>query len=445
MASVHRSETGPVSASSRICDRICDRYDVVVVGGGPAGTTFGRMMCERGFDTLIVERGRHPRFSVGESLLPGTMPVWQELGLLERFEEAGFVRKYGSYFCFADGKAPVYFPFPNPRRVSAPHAYEVPRARFDELLWNGAIEAGVHCADRTAAERFCFDGDRATGVELRLPDGSRTTVRSRLVADCSGSATQLARQLGTRQRRRRLDKVALYCHYDDVVRSVGEDAGTIAIVATAFGWMWLIPFAGGAASVGAVIERSWYAARRKAGSSNDAVWSEVLSAVPAVSRRLFHARQTRPVEAVGDFEYQVDPIAGDGWVVIGDAGAFVDPVFSSGVHLAVTGARRASRAAAAALANGRLPRARDFARYVRRSRASLRVYSMFIHAWYDPAFRAVFMRPAHGRLGVELLKREVLSVLAGAELPAWRALPSIRVLLWIARFSRAAPQAEAPL
>ncbi len=364
---------------------------------------------------------------------------------MDRFEQAGFLRKYGAYFCFADGGAPEYVHFPDARRVSAPHAYEVPRARFDEILWEAAVEDGVTCADRTSVERFRFDGDRATGVELRLPDGGRTTVTSRLVADCSGRATRLARQLGTRQRNRRLDKVALYCHYDDVVRSVGEDAGTIAIVATAFGWMWLIPFAGGAASVGAVIERSWYAARRKAGLANDAVWSEVLSQVPAVSHRLAHASPTRPLEAAANFQYRVDPIAGDGWVVIGDAAAFVDPVFSSGVHLAVTGARRASRAAATALANGRLPRARDFARYVRRSRGALRVYSKFIYAWYDPAFRAVFMRPPHDRLGVELLKREILSVLAGAELPAWRALPSIQILLWIARFSRTALPAQTPV
>jgi flavin-dependent dehydrogenase len=422
--------------------RVKDRYDVVVVGGGPAGTTFGRMLHERGFDVLVVERGSHPRFSVGESLLPGSMKVWQELGLLERFEKAGFIRKYGAYFCFADGRSPEYFHFPEARRVRHPHAYEVPRARFDALLWEAAVEAGVACADRTAVERFTFDGDRATGVELRLPDGGRASVAARLVADCSGRGTQLARQLGTRRRNRRLDKVALYCHYAGIVQAVGEDAGTIAIVATGFGWMWLIPFTGGKASVGAVIERSWYASRRKAGSDNEAVWSEILAEVPAVAHRLAQAERVRPVEAVADFQYQVDPLAGDGWVVIGDAGAFVDPVFSSGVHLAVTGARRASRAAAAALANGRLPVARDFARYVGRTRDALRVYSKFIYAWYDPAFREVFMRPPHGRPGVELLKREILSVLAGAELPAWRALPSIQILLWIARLSRPAPRPQ---
>jgi flavin-dependent dehydrogenase len=263
------------------------------------------------------------------------------------------------------------------------------------------------------------------------------------VADCSGRATLLARQLGTRRRDRRLDKVALYRHYEDVVCSVGEDAGTIAIVATPFGWMWLIPFAGRAASVGAVIDRGWYAARRRGGLDNEAVWSEILETVPAVSRRLAHARPSRRVAAEADFQYRVDPIAGDGWVVIGDAGAFVDPVFSSGVHLAVTDARRASRAAAAALAGGRLPRARDFARYVRRSRSSLGVFSQFIHAWYDPAFREVFMRPDRRRPGVARLEREIRAVLAGAEQPAWRARLAIQILSWIAHLDSAGGPTQA--
>jgi flavin-dependent dehydrogenase len=155
-----------------------------------------------------------------------------------------------------------------------------------------------------------------------------------------------------------------------------------------------------------------------------------------VSHRLVGAERVRPIEATGDFEYRVRPLAGDGWVLIGDAGGFVDPVFSSGVHLAVTGARRAARAATAALAKGRSPRAADFSRYARTTDAAIGVYSKFIYAWYDPDFRAVFLRPLHGSFGVDRLKREVLSILGGVELPAWRALPSIYALLLLARLSR---------
>jgi flavin-dependent dehydrogenase len=410
-----------------------ERYDVVVVGGGPSGTTFAQLMTRAGHSVLVLERGSHPRFSVGESLLPATLPVWRELGLVERFEKAGFVRKYGAYFCFEDGARPEYFHFPDASRPVAEHAWEVPRAEFDRLLWEAAAEAGAECLDQTAALDVSFDGARATGVKLGFADGERGEVRARLVADCSGRSTLLGHRLGLRQRESQGPKVALYCHYADVLRSTGRDEGTIAIVATPFGWMWLIPFAAGAASVGAVIQRPWYAERRRGGRDHDEIWRELLEQVPAVANRLRGAMQTRPVEATGDFQYRLRELAGDGWVAIGDAGAFLDPVFSSGVHLAVTGAARAARAATQALRGGRLPRARDFARYSHRSRAALRVYAKVIHAWYDPAFREVFMRPPRGRPGVAWLTREVVSVLAGNVEPTWRVLPVVEILRALAR------------
>jgi flavin-dependent dehydrogenase len=413
-------------------------YDAVVIGGGPAGTTFAHLLRRAGHAVLLVERGCHPRFSVGESLLPATMPLWQRLGVAERFEKAGFVRKYGAYFCFEDGARPEYSHFPNASRHIADHAYEVRRAEFDRILWDRALETGLDACDETPVEEVIFEGGRAIGVRLRRADGRPAAVRARLVADCSGRSTLIGRQLAVRDRDPRLQMVALYCHYDDAIRSTGEDAGTIAVVATPFGWMWLIPFAGGAASVGAVIQRAWFSERRKAGRDNAAIWSEILSLVPAVSRRLSGAVQSRPVEATADFQYRLRNLAGDGWVAIGDAGAFLDPVFSSGVHLAMTGAERASQAATRALATGRLPVAADFARYARQSRAELSVYAKFIYAWYDPAFRDVFIRPPQGKAAVEWLRREIVSVLAGAVTPSWRVLPAIGTLLLLARLRRRA-------
>jgi flavin-dependent dehydrogenase len=415
-----------------------EQYDAVVIGGGPAGTTFAHLLRQAGHAVLLVERARHPRFSVGESLLPATMPLWRRLGVQERFEKAGFVRKYGAYFCFADGEQPEYSHFPNASRWIADHSYEVRRAEFDQILWDAALETGIDARDETTAEEVVFAGDRATGVTLRCADESRVTVRARLVADCSGRATLVGAQRALRVRDPELHRVALYCHYGDAIRSTGEDAGTIAVVAAPFGWMWLIPFADGGASVGAVLDRAWYGERRRTGADHDAIWDEVLAVVPAVSRRLRGATRTRPVEAAADFQYRLRELAGDGWVAIGDAGAFLDPVFSSGVHLAMTGAERASDAATRALAGGRLPVARDFARYVRESRAQLDIYARFIYAWYDPAFREVFMRPPHGRPGVAWLRREVVSVLAGSVTPAWRVWPAIATLLFLARRQRRA-------
>ena len=421
-----------------------EHYDAVVIGGGPAGTTFAHLLARAGHAVLLAERARHPRFCVGESLLPATMPLWRRLGVAERFEKAGFVRKYGAYFCFADGAQPEYSHFPNASRWIADHSYEVRRAEFDQILWDAAQETGIDARDETLVEEVTFAGPRATGVRLRLRNGSTAQVGARLVADCSGRATLVGAQLALRERDPNLHRVALYCHYGDAIRSTGEDAGTIGVVATDFGWMWLIPFADGGASVGAVLDREWYGARRRAGADHEAIWSEVLALVPAVARRLRGAPRTRAIEATADFQYRLRALAGDGGGEIGDAGAFLDPVFSSGVHLAMTGAERASQAALRALAGGRLPVSRDFARYARESRAQLGVYARFIYAWYDPAFREVFVRPPHGRPGVAWLRREVVSVLAGSVTPTWRVWPAIGTLLWLARRQRRAASFAQP-
>lgn len=409
-------------------------YDVVVLGGGPAGSTFANLMRRRGHEVLLVEKARHPRFVIGESLLPGTMPVWRELGIDGALEEAGFLRKYGAYFCFADGKNPHFVAFPDATRVDSDFAYEVRRDEFDLLLWNAAHQIGVDCVDQTEAARVHFDGPRATGVELRASDGTTTTIEARLVADCTGRGTLLGRQRGDRDRDPELDKIALFGHFEGLRHSTGLDAGTIGIIAAPFGWAWVIPFGEGRASVGVTMEQSWYANHRRRGHDNAAIWELALRRLPALSARLLGAEQTRPIEATADFQYTVRDLAGEGWVRIGDAGGFVDPIFSSGVHLAMNGARRASRAADRALAGGRVPTAKDFQRYVRKTRASQKVFSKFIYAWYDPAFREVFIQPPENR-AIGWLRGEIASVLAGAEAPSWRALPIIHLLIQLARLN----------
>lgn len=407
-------------------------YDVLVLGGGPAGSTFANLMRREGFDVLLVEKDQHPRFVIGESLLPGTMPVWRELGIADELEDMGFLRKYGAYFCFADGNDPHFVAFPDATRVDSDYAFQVRRADFDLLLWKTARATGVECIDRVDARRVTFEGSRATGAELVAADGTEHRVRARLVADCTGRGTLVARQSQTRTREPELDKVALYAHYQGLLHSTGTDAGTIGIIAAPFGWAWVIPFGDGHTSVGITMEQSWYAAHRRRGHDNEAVWDVALRRLPALARRLAGATRVRPIEATADFQYTVRDVAGDGWVLIGDSSGFVDPIFSSGVHLAMAGARRASRAARVALAGDRLPGSSDFARYVRKNRASQRVFSKFIHAWYDPAFREIFIHPPDNR-AIGWLRGEIASVLAGAESPSWRALPIVHLLIQLSK------------
>ncbi len=412
---------------------IPDRCDVVIVGGGPAGTTCAHLLARAGVDVLLLERDRHPRFCIGESLLPCTVPHWRRLGVLDAFEDAGFIRKYGAYFCFEDGRRTEYFHFGSAARAKAEHAWEVPRDVFDRILWDAAIDAGARCLDRVRVLEFVADGDRVTGVRIRPEDGGdEQVVRARLTLDCSGRATLLGKQLGLREPDPVLDQVALYTHYEDVILAADEDAGTIGIIATPFGWMWFIPFAGGKASAGAVVYSDTFKAWKKEGLDRDGMWDRILGDVRAVGARVASAKRTRPVEVTANFSYRCREIAGDGWVMVGDSGAFLDPVFSSGVHLAVSGAVTVSDAAIRALRGDRLPVASDFRRYLRRTRAALVVFSKFIYAWYDEDFRRTFMHPPD-RPGVQFLKRHIISLLAGDVFNRLLAMPPLYVLLFFAR------------
>lgn len=415
--------------------KLRDAYDVIVVGGGPAGTTCANLLTARGHDVLLLEKARHPRFSVGESLLPATNPMWKQLGVSDRFADRGFVRKFGAYFCDADGDEVAYFHFPDAAGGRTGHSWEVPRAEFDKMLWDRAVEVGADCVDLCRVRAALVEGDRVVGVELEH-EGEPRDVRARLVMDCTGRQTLLGKQLGLRQPDAFLDKIALFTHYDDVVRSTGDDEGTLGIVATSFGWMWLIPLGSSGASVGAVVGNRWFHERKAGGATKENIWAEVLAQTPHIAARVAGGEQTRTVEITANFQHRSSRLAGDGWVMVGDSGAFLDPVFSSGVHLAVTGASLASEAVHRALRGGRLPLAGDFRRYERRVRGALRVFTRFIYAWYDPHFRAVFMHPPAGSWAVDLLKREIIAVLSGDVLRPWRVLPAINVLILIGRLHK---------
>lgn len=410
-------------------------YDVIVVGGGPAGTTCANLLTSWGHDVLLVEKGQHPRFCIGESLLPATTPVWRELGLVDRFEDAGFVVKYGAYFCWGDGGDPEYFHFPDASGGTTGHAWEVQRDRFDKVLWDRAVEVGATCVDQARVRSAILEGDRVVGVELQR-GGEDHQVRARLVMDCTGRQAMLGKQLELKEPDAFLDKIALFTHYDQTMQASGDDQGTIGIIATDFGWMWFIPFADGGASVGAVVGNRWFHDRKKAGRSADELWAEILELTPHIAARVACGERTRPVEITANFQHRCRELAGDGWVMVGDSGAFLDPVFSSGVHLAATGARFASLAAHKALRRGRRPVRRDFAGYERKIRGALKVFTRFIYAWYDPYFRAIFMHPPKNIRSVEFLKREIIMVLAGHVFRPWRVLPAIDVLVLLGKLRK---------
>jgi len=431
-----------------------DQYDVVVVGGGPAGTTCGHLLAKKGHKVLIVEKEEHPRFRIGESLLPHSTKVWDELGLFDVFENGPYARKYGAWFDFADGAEPEYFYFglDNPKRGD--WAWNVERSWFDQILWNAAMDAGAQGVQNTEVTRFHVDGEgasaRISGVDLTTADGQAKTVTARLTIDASGRLSLIGKLLGLRTPDPRLNMVAMYAHYEGSTLVTGKDAGTIGIIALADGWAWAIPFADGKISVGFVVRNTAFAARVK-GRTPDDVFLDYVAETPAVHDRLGpDAVLSRAVETTANFSFRCSAVAGDGWVLAGDAGAFVDPVFSSGVHLAMEGSRRLARDADRALRKGSgLVPASAFGRYRRAQQRALKVFTRFIYKWYEDEYRWAFMRPPPNSAPVQFIKRKILRVLAGEVFQPWKVVPFMWTLEMMAKVNAAGvrrmnPQLPAP-
>jgi flavin-dependent dehydrogenase len=364
---------------------ISSQYDVVVAGGGPAGATAATVAAQHGYRVLLTERSPAPRFKVGESLMPATHPIFERLGVLERMRRSTFPAKHSVQFYGPDGRAGAPFYFSEFDRSDSARTWQVRRSEFDPMLLDNAAEHGVDVRWGVSLKQVLFEGDRAVGARLEPAAGSPVEVACQVTVDATGQSAFLGRRLGLLDTEPCLRNAALFTHYEGAVLDGGIDAGATLIFHTDNhkAWFWFIPQSGGLVSVG-VVGAVDYLIRGRRGDPG-AVFAEELERCPALVPRLTRAAPAMPIQAIRDFSYKSRRIAGDGWVLAGDAFGFIDPIYSTGVFLALKSGEMAADSIHAALAAGDPSAARLGAHEaeLRRGMAALR---KLVYAYYDPEF-----------------------------------------------------------
>ncbi len=412
----------PDSSASPV--RECDG---VVIGGGPAGATIGALLARAGHQVTILEKGRHPRFHIGESLLPANLALFDQLGVGEAIKGIG-IQKWGAEFVSPwHASNSETFQFADAWDKSMPYSYQVRRSEFDEILIRNAAQLGAQVIEGCRVRDVAFaSGHRGATVHAQHEDGRTQEWNARFVVDASGRDTVLGKQFAIKRRNPRHNSSALYAHFTGATRHPGRDEGNITIFWFDHGWFWLIPLADGATSIGAVVWPHYLKSRAKPVKE---FFFDTIALCPALAERLAHATLCSEVEATGNFSYACDRTHGPNYLLIGDAYSFIDPVFSSGVMLAMQGGfvgaqtvdtclRDPARAAAA------------LAHFDRQVRMGPKEFSWFIYRVTNPTMRDMFMAPSN----VWRVKEALLSMLAGdiyGRTPIWRSLLALKAIFYV--------------
>ena len=315
-------------------------HDLIVIGGGPAGSTVATLVAEQGHRVLLLEREAEPKFKIGESLIPATYWTFKRLGMLEKLQASHFPQKYSVQFYSRTGKAssPFYFFQTNPHESAV--TWQVLRSEFDEMLLDNAKEKGVEVVHGVSVREVLFEGDTATGVVVQAANRSREILNATVIVDSTGQRSLIGKQLNLNTTEPNLKMASLFTHYEGGHRDDGIDEGATLILHTKTkdSWFWSIPLPYDRTSIGVVGELDYLLQnRRDANGKLDAqqIFTEELSKCTPLQQRLEGAKQLFPIQSTKDFSYRASRIAGNHWVLVGDAFGFLDPVYSTGLFLAL--------------------------------------------------------------------------------------------------------------
>jgi flavin-dependent dehydrogenase len=365
-----------------------EAYDVVVIGGGPAGASTGALTAEHGHRTLILERSEVPRFHVGESLIPETYWTLKRLGLIERLQESAYPRKYSVQF-FSEGLKPsAPFYFDEYKDCESSQTWQVWRDTFDQMLLERAVELGATVHAKAQVIEAHFDGDRATGVRVKVagPNGERVEkdISCKVLVDATGQSAFLASRLGLKDTDPALKKGTVWTYFEDARRDPGRDEGATLIMQTADkqSWFWFIPLPGNVTSIGCTADMDVLFA---GGSTGEESFNRELERCPAMVERLAGATRVRDYMTTKDYTYYSRQGAGPGWTLVGDAYGFIDPVYSSGVFLALKSAEFAADAIHEAFQKNDFS-AEQLGSWLDEHARGVDVFRKLVYAFYNPNF-----------------------------------------------------------
>lgn len=384
--------------------------DVLVIGGGPAGSSVAALLAERGRRVVLVEKDKHPRFHIGESLLPHNLPLLDRLGVRAAVETSA-QRKHGIEFVSPFHGKTVRYEFANAWDKRFPYAFQVRRAEFDHILLQNAAAKGAEIIEQCRVTGVEFAPGAPPLVQACGADGTKRQWRARFVVDASGRDTLLAGQMGGKERNKRNDSAAVFGHFTGARRLEGQAEGNITIVWFEHGWFWFIPLADGTTSIGAVCPAAFFKTR---GTDLTSFFMGLIASSPEIADRLKHATLQGGVTATGNYAYATKRTSGPNYLLAGDACAFIDPVFSTGVYIAMkTGFWAADAVEKCLSAPRRAPAV--LKHYDAAVRNMMGSFTWFIYRIREPAMRNLFMSPRN----MFRVEEAVLSLLAGGIFDGW--------------------------
>ena len=391
-----------------------DIYDVAIIGGGPAGSTAAALLARAGRSVIVFERDKFPRFHIGESLLPFSMKAFTRLGLHEKFLRAGFMKKFGGEMFGSCSEKGNKFYFKDAFRSQTDHAYQVTRADFDKLLLDHAAESGAEVYEETPVEQVEFSNEHVTIFwrdARRLPRRSTAEVgsvpnlvrqdsacpsvkdngevRARYLIDASGRNSVLGTKFGIKKTYDHLQKLSMFAHYDGVWRAEGRDGTLTLLIRGIDRWFWVIPLTMERTSIGVVLDSETF---RRSKLSPEDFLEQALAEQPIIAKRMTNSRRVSEVYVAADFSYRSTKLHGNRWLLAGDAAGFIDPIFSSGVFLAVFSGEQCADVLNEVLDRPRRAK-RLFRRYERALNRAMDIYLRFVNAWYTKEFIEVFLAP----------------------------------------------------